>query len=166
MTSYSAQQSSFHTLASNRETSLPFSDPELDPVRVLPLAEVRPALENDKIYSAITSDDPEVIELARSIQARGVQDPLLVSRDGYIISGHCRRFAAQLVGLKEVPVRIHPISRITNQEEFLKLLVEMNSQRIKSTSVQPVGRFGGRYIFDKRQVEYLARQRERERNRP
>jgi hypothetical protein len=38
-----------------------------------------------------------------------------------------------MAGLKEVPVRVHRVSRTADREEFLRLLVEMNSQRIKST---------------------------------
>jgi hypothetical protein len=40
-----------------------------------------------------------------------------------------------LAGLKQVPVRIHTISRAENPDAFKKLLVEMNGQRIKSPSV-------------------------------
>jgi len=81
------------------------------------------------------AEDPEVIELARSIQTRGIQESLLISRDGYIISGHRRYVAARIAGLTEVPVRTSNISRAEDPDAFLKLLVELNSQRIKSTSV-------------------------------
>jgi hypothetical protein len=108
---------------------------ELDLVLVRFLDSISPAPENDNVYQAIAWDDPEIIELARSIKARGVQEPLLISRDGFIISGHRRRIAAYLAGLKQVPVRIHPVSRAENRGEFPRLLVEMNSQRIKSTEV-------------------------------
>jgi hypothetical protein len=60
--------------------------------------------------------------------------PILISRDGYIISGHRRRVASYIAGLNEVPVQIHPISRAENHDAFVKLLVEMNSQRIKNAS--------------------------------
>jgi hypothetical protein len=79
-------------------------------------------------------DSPDVQELARSIHARGIQEPILISEDGYIISGHRRRIAAHIVGLTEVPCRVHPISRAKDPDGFGQLLVEMNSQRIKSTS--------------------------------
>ena len=102
---------------------------------IWPLDAVLPAPENDAVYNAISWDDPDIHELARSIKEHGVQEPLLVSRDGYLISGHRRRVAAYIAGLTQVPVRVHSVSRIENKEEFLKLLVEMNSQRIKSSSV-------------------------------
>jgi hypothetical protein len=101
---------------------------------VRPINSIRPAPENDVVYNAISRDDPGIRELARSIKARGVQEPLTISSDGFIISGHRRRIAAQMAGLTRVPVRIHTISRATNHDEFLKLLVEMNSQRVKTTA--------------------------------
>jgi hypothetical protein len=72
--------------------------------------------------------------LAKSIREHGLQEPILVSRDGFIISGHRRRMAAILAELELVQVRVHPISRAENPDAFIKLLVAMNSQRIKSTS--------------------------------
>ena len=106
---------------------------ELVHEQVWSLRDIHPAPENDQIYRAISVDD--VKDLIRSIREHGVQEPLLVSTDGFIISGHRRRFAAQLAGLSEVPVRIHAVSRRANPEAFVKLLVEMNSQRIKGPDV-------------------------------
>jgi hypothetical protein len=74
-------------------------EPKLDLVRVFELGQIFPSPENDEIYGAISQDDPEIIELARSIKAHGVQDPLIISRDGFIISGHRRWIAARLAGL-------------------------------------------------------------------
>jgi hypothetical protein len=111
------------------------SQPELDLVQVRSLDSIIPAPENDNVYNAIAFDDPQIIDLARSIKEHGVQEPLLISRDGFIISGHRRRVASYLAGLEKVPVRIHSVSRAESREEFIKLLVDMNSQRIKSTSV-------------------------------
>jgi hypothetical protein len=107
---------------------------ELVYIEVWPIESIRPAPENDAIYAAIALDDPEVQELSKSIKVHGIQEPILVSRDGYIISGHRRRVAAYLAGLSKVPVRVHPVSRANEPETFTKLLVEMNSQRIKSPS--------------------------------
>jgi hypothetical protein len=94
---------------------------------------IRPAPENDDIYRAISIDD--VADLMRSIREHGIQEPLLVSSDGFIISGHRRWMAATFLNLAEVPVRVHPVSRRDTPAEFLKLLVECNSQRIKGADV-------------------------------
>jgi hypothetical protein len=61
-------------------------------------------------------------------------EPILISKDGFIISGHRRRVAAALAGLSQVPVKVHPIFRAKDPQGFIRLLVAMNSQRIKSTS--------------------------------
>jgi len=103
-------------------------------IRHVRIDSIVPAPENDDIYNAIGRDDPAILELARSIQEYGIQEPLLVSTDHYILSGHRRRVAAIVAGLTEVPVRVHPISHEDDPEEFKRLLVTMNSQRIKSTA--------------------------------
>jgi hypothetical protein len=105
--------------------------------QVCEIDSIRPAPENDDVYNAIAWDDPEILELARSIKEQGIQEPILISRDGFIVSGHRRRIAAHIAELKTVPVRIHELSRAENPDAFLRLLVEMNSQRIKSPSVLP-----------------------------
>jgi hypothetical protein len=110
------------------------NQPELDHVQVLALNSIIPAPENENVYRPIAFDDPEIRELAKSIKMRGVLEPLLISRDGFIISGHRRRIGSLLAGLKEVPVKIHPISRKEDLNGFLKLLVEANSQRIKNVN--------------------------------
>jgi ParB-like nuclease domain len=76
-------------------------EPKLDHVRVCPIDSIRPAPENEDIYNAIATDDPELVELARSIEERGLQEPILISQDGYIISGHRRRVAAYLAKLAQ-----------------------------------------------------------------
>ena len=89
--------------------------PELDHVQVRSLDSIKPAPENDDVYNAIAWDDPEISELARSIKERGLLDPILISSDGYIISGHRRRIASYLAKLELVQVRVHPVSRTENR---------------------------------------------------
>jgi hypothetical protein len=110
-------------------------DPELYIVELRRLDEIFPAPENDDVYAALAKNDPEILELARSIRDIGIQEPIIITEDCYIVSGHRRYVAAQLAKLALVPVRVLQISRAKNRKKFLKLLVEMNSQRIKSTSV-------------------------------
>ena len=93
-----------------RPRSLNGDQPELDLVQVWPLASIRGAPENDEIYNPIAFDDPDIQALARSIKKHGIQEPLLVSSDSYLISGHRHRIAATLLDLKDVPVRVHPVS--------------------------------------------------------
>jgi hypothetical protein len=107
-------------------------DVELDLVQVWPLDSIRPAPENDAIYSPSAFGNFGIQQLACSIKEIGIQEPLIISKDGYLISGHRRRVAAILAGLELVPVRIRPVSYAKDRDRFLKLLVECNSQRIKS----------------------------------
>jgi len=52
-------------------------------------------------------DDKSTQKLAESIRKFGWRgNPILVDRDGVIIAGHGRRLAAQLLGLKHVPVSV------------------------------------------------------------
>jgi len=64
--------------------------------QVRPLDSIFPAPENDAVYSAISWSDPLMHELARSIKEHGVKEPILISKDGYIISGHRRQIAAMI----------------------------------------------------------------------
>ena len=43
--------------------------------------------------------------------------------------------AALVIGLSEVPVKVHPVSRQKGPKEFLQLLVGANTQRIKGADV-------------------------------
>jgi hypothetical protein len=96
--------------------------------------QIYPSPENAELYRPITPDDEATIELADSIKERGILEPLVISADNYILSGHRRHCAARIAGLREVPCRILNIRRgkgETASNEFLKLLREHNRQRVK-----------------------------------
>lgn len=97
-----------------------------------PLSEIKPSPENDKLYKPVDPQDPEVRALAASIRQYGVKEPLVISLDGYIISGHRRYAAATLARLATVPVRVEPIRRSDDPDAFVVLLREYNRQRVKS----------------------------------
>jgi ParB/Sulfiredoxin domain len=97
--------------------------------------EIHPSPENALLYSPVTPDDEATIALADSMRVNGILEPLVVSADGYIISGHRRHCAARLAGLKELPCRKLDVRRgegPTAPDDFLKLLREHNRQRIKT----------------------------------
>jgi len=104
----------------------------LAPIRRLRVDSIRPSPENEQVYRVVRYDDPEVIELAESIRQHGLQEPLIVTRDYYIVSGHQRRWAALLAGLKTVPCLVLPFRREDDLSRFTKLLRECNRQRIKT----------------------------------
>jgi ParB-like chromosome segregation protein Spo0J len=96
---------------------------------ILPIASIKPAPENDLIYRTISEEDPDIQGLAESIKKNGIIEPLVISKDNFVLSGHRRLFAAELVGLIEVLCRVEDIS---HDDLFFKYrLTEYNRQRVK-----------------------------------
>ena len=110
------------------------SKPGHDPVSERQLIELCPSPENEQLYRPVEADDPETQELAESIREHGVMEPLVVTLDGFILSGHRRHAAAILAGLDTVPVRVEPIRHKDDPDRFVLLLREHNRQREKSRS--------------------------------
>jgi hypothetical protein len=98
-------------------------------VRQVSLARLRPSPENDKLYRPVSPDDPDIQALAKSIAEHGVKEPLVVTLDHYILSGHRRYAACKLLDLDEVPCRVEPI--LSTDPAFLPLLRKYNRQRVK-----------------------------------
>lgn len=73
---------------------------QADGVRVVALSSLRPNPLNPR---TIREDDSEIAELAASIKANGLLQPLLVTPDGLIVCGHRRAIACRKAGLKAVP---------------------------------------------------------------
>ncbi len=97
-----------------------------------PLALETPAV-NDAIYGHI-ADDAHMDELAESMQRYGTLTPLIVNREGCIISGNRRRSAACRAGLHEVPCYVWDVKVRT--DEFSHLLVNANENRVKDAASQ------------------------------
>ena len=104
----------------------------LVPIRWIPVGELRPSPENDKVYRPVDPADPENIELARSVKAHGVQEALMVTADYFTVSGHRRLAAAKRAGLTAVPCKVLDFRKAENHERFMQLLRECNRQRVKS----------------------------------
>jgi hypothetical protein len=89
---------------------------------------------NWNIYRKPADDDPAFVQLLDSIQADGINTPLEISADDYVISGHRRLAAAQRMDLVLVPV-IRSDKRIEGmtKAEVTTLLVSRNKGiRVKS----------------------------------
>ncbi|WP_417850170.1 ParB/RepB/Spo0J family partition protein [Thalassoglobus sp.] len=114
----------------NRKSSSGLSNGE----SVRALSEIRPSPENDKLYRPINPDDPEIIALANSIKKHGLLQPIVVTRDGFIISGHRRFAACNLAGLATVSVQTVNVYRQHDINRFTVLLREHNRQRDKSNA--------------------------------
>src|SRR5262245_40132474 len=65
----------------------------------------------------------------QSVAAKGVLEPLVITDDNRIISGHRRWRAAQELGLSIVPVSVFPSH---DELDVLEALIEANRQRTKS----------------------------------
>ena len=59
-------------------------------IQLLSREEVQPAYVNTLIYRPVSNDDPAVIELAESIRVHGILEPLIVTKDRVLVSGHRR----------------------------------------------------------------------------
>ena len=101
-------------------------------IRRVPLESITPTALNDSVYRPPSADDPDIQEMARSMREHGVLQPLTVTRDGFILSGHRRYCAATLAGLESVPVVVEEITR--DDPSFARLLVTHNQQRQKNVS--------------------------------
>ena len=58
-------------------------------------------------------------ELAESIRAQGVLQPLLITPLGVVVAGHRRLAAARLAGLSHVPVVVRDLNQVQQQEIML-----------------------------------------------
>ena len=102
------------------------------PILTIRLDDIRPSPENNRLYRPVDPDDPQIIRLAESIRECGMQEPLLITRDGWIISGHRRYAASALAGLEAAPCRVESIYKDADHDTFMMLLRECNRQRVKS----------------------------------
>ncbi len=102
----------------------------LVPILEKPLASIRPSPANDKLYRPVSADDPEIRALANSIREHGLREPIVVTLDDYILSGHRRHLACRLAGLTVVPCRVENIH--STDPTFVTMLREFNRQRVKS----------------------------------
>ena len=95
--------------------------------------------ENWTIYRRPDRTDPTFQDLCASIRQSGINTPLEVSGDGYIISGHRRFIAAKECDLSEVPCFIDHTVVMADLDtaERVALLIERNrGMRVKSDSEQ------------------------------
>jgi len=68
-------------------------------ITYLPISRIKPYANNARTHS-----DFQITQIASSIKNFGFVNPVLIGNDFTIIAGHGRFEAAQLLGLKEIPV--------------------------------------------------------------
>lgn len=101
-------------------------------VDYLPVGAITPSPENDKLYGPIKDwEDETMWALDESIRERGLEEPIILTADGYILSGH-RRFAVCRQFMQTIPCRIKHDIRREGNPNFMRDLIAYNPQRVKS----------------------------------
>ena len=73
-------------------------------IKTVKINELKPHPKNPRVHP-----DSAIDKLVRSIKEFGWTNPILVSKDGYILAGHARLKAAEKAGIEEVPVIYLPL---------------------------------------------------------
>lgn len=111
----------------------PEAPPPQAPARTLPITSLRP----NRLQPRTTFNESSIEELAESIRAQGVVQPLVVTPEGEgtyaIIAGERRWRAARKAGLEEVPVVIREVA---NDRELLELALVENLQRSDLNAIE------------------------------
>jgi hypothetical protein len=103
-------------------------------VQLVPVKEIQPSPENKEVYGPTNFDhDPALKCLVRSVERLGLEEPLILTQDKFVLSGHRRLFAVQELGWEKVPVRFANVTR-ADATDYHRLLTEYNPQRIKSVA--------------------------------
>jgi len=100
------------------------------------LSEISPSAINDGIYSPVSED--RITKLANDIKRNGLIEPIIVSSDFVIISGHTRYQALKYLERKFVEIRIAPVH--SESPDFLELLISSNDQRVKDDTEKQIER--------------------------
>jgi hypothetical protein len=100
------------------------------PFKEICLERIQPHWLNDEIYGPVDPDDPDLLALAQSIRDYGLKEELVLTSDLYVLSGHRRRVAAKLAGLKKVLCQVEDFD--SHDPRIPALLATYNRQRIKT----------------------------------
>ena len=88
---------------------------------------LRPHPKNEEIYEHPTGESWAAFVV--SIRASGILEPIVVTSDWRIVSGHRRWLAAKEIGLAQVP---YTARTFPNEDSVLSALVEYNRYRVKT----------------------------------
>lgn len=94
--------------------------------------EIQPSPENAEIYGDIDfNSDLALPMLRRSILERGLEEPLILTADKFILSGHRRYRVCVALGMAQIPCRFVGFKR-DEVKDIHRVLAEYNPQRVKS----------------------------------
>jgi hypothetical protein len=111
------------------------NEPKKQDISYFPLDAIRPAPENGLLYDAFSPNtDEDDLKLYMSIKTEGIREPLHLSSDDYLLSGHRRYAAARWLGLETVPCIVFDDVDFgdLSADERLSVLSLYNKQRDKS----------------------------------
>ena len=94
-------------------------------IEVVDIDTIKPSPENDDIYNGVNLDRKDFQELVSSIRSDKIKEPLHITEDNFILSGHRRYAAAVQIGLTRIPVIRQPVRRFEyDRSEYRKLLAD------------------------------------------
>lgn len=97
------------------------------------VGQIKTAYENNNLYDKFGIANADDYALTLSISEEGIQEPLVVSADNFLLSGHRRMAAAKHLGLESVPVRVvDVVFESLSTTEKMETLRLYNRQRDKS----------------------------------
>ena len=115
------------------------SETKKQDISYFPTTKIVPAPENRLLYDDFAPNaDEDDYKLYMSIKEEGIKEPLHISADGVLLSGHRRHAAARWLGLKKVPCIIAEdiVFGDLTADRRLKVLSVYNRQRNKSHAEQ------------------------------
>lgn len=99
--------------------------------RQVSVSELKEAPINESLYHPPSIDDPEFQDFVENIRKNnGPLVALAISEDNYIISGHRRKSACELLGIEAVRCEVHPIR--SDDPSFDVYVRDFNRQRVKT----------------------------------
>jgi hypothetical protein len=100
------------------------------------VADIEPAVVNDVVYGVIDPKDTKLDDLVVSMHQRGQLEPVVLTLDNVLLSGHRRRAAAIWLKWETLKARYHQPPVYSTDPEFETLLVTYNEQRDKTPDVR------------------------------
>jgi len=97
------------------------------PIELISTHLLKPHPKNEEIYESPTGEAWSAF--LASVKSSGVLEPIVITDDWRIVSGHRRYLAAKELGLVHVPCTVR---QFTDEDDILHSLVEYNRYRVKT----------------------------------
>ncbi len=103
------------------------------------ISELHPHPQNDVYFDDMCGESWR--EFVQSIATSGVIEPIVITEDGTIVSGHQRVRACQALGIEDIPVIVRHYAGDSRDDQILKDLIETNIRQRGIGNTNPV-KFG------------------------